>query len=185
MNQWPVVTSDIFQSQRTEFTSRHFLSIPGHYMCPQVVIWRYDLWIWIVDANILKKQSRTADKGWSFIFEIQRVVTTSHLKTWPWILGYPRGKSPRYLLDGRLGGPHSQSGCSLTHLLLHNNQLSVTVPVCAPPSDWASNERRSVHKTYIWEWFALSPILRIHRHFMTRKLLFYIAVMKTEAVIKL
>jgi hypothetical protein len=29
----------------------------------------------------------------------------------PWVL-YPRGKSPRYPLDRRLGGPQSQSGCS-------------------------------------------------------------------------
>jgi hypothetical protein len=28
--------------------------------------WRNDLQIWKIAANILNKQSRTADKGWSF-----------------------------------------------------------------------------------------------------------------------
>ena len=36
--------------------------------------------IWRVEANILNKQSRTADKWWSCIWELGEVLTTPHRK---------------------------------------------------------------------------------------------------------
>jgi hypothetical protein len=41
--------------------------VPCHHgmVCPQVVDGGNGLQIWRVTANILNKQSRTADKGWS------------------------------------------------------------------------------------------------------------------------
>ena len=36
--------------------------------------------MWRVEANILNKQSRTADKGWSSSLGVGRVLTTPHRK---------------------------------------------------------------------------------------------------------
>jgi hypothetical protein len=42
--------------------------------------WRNGLQIWKATANILNKQSRTADKGWSSSFGLGEVLTTPHRK---------------------------------------------------------------------------------------------------------
>jgi hypothetical protein len=47
---------------------------------PQVADGGDDHWVWRTAANISNKQSRTADKGWSFSVWVCRVLTTSHLK---------------------------------------------------------------------------------------------------------
>jgi hypothetical protein len=38
--------------------------------------------IWRVAANILNKQSRTAEKGWSSSFRVGGVLITTHRKNW-------------------------------------------------------------------------------------------------------
>ena len=39
--------------------------------------------VWRVTANILNKQSRTENKGWSSILGLREVVTTNHPNNWP------------------------------------------------------------------------------------------------------
>ena len=39
--------------------------------------------IWRLYANILNKQSRTADSGWYFTLELGELLTTPHRKHWP------------------------------------------------------------------------------------------------------
>jgi hypothetical protein len=39
-------------------------------VCPEVVDGGEGLWIWRAAANILKKQSQTADEGWSSSLEV-------------------------------------------------------------------------------------------------------------------
>jgi hypothetical protein len=48
---------------------------------PQVVDGEDGLQIWRVAANILNKQSRTADTGWSSSLGVGRWLTTHHHKT--------------------------------------------------------------------------------------------------------
>jgi hypothetical protein len=52
---------------KTLFVNIHVKWVPCHHGMarPQVSDGGYDLQIWRVAANILDKQSRTADKGWS------------------------------------------------------------------------------------------------------------------------
>jgi hypothetical protein len=45
--------------------------------CPQVVDGGDGLHVWRVAANILNKQSRTADKGWSSILGVVRGANNS------------------------------------------------------------------------------------------------------------
>jgi len=59
----------------------HIRWVPCHHgmVRPQVVDGREGLQIWRVAANILNKQSRTADKGWSSSLEGgHRANKTSH-----------------------------------------------------------------------------------------------------------
>jgi hypothetical protein len=48
---------------------------------PQVVHGGDGLQIWRVAANVLNKQSRTADRGWFCSLDAGRGLTTVHLKT--------------------------------------------------------------------------------------------------------
>jgi hypothetical protein len=54
--------------------------VPCHHSMahPQVADGGDNLQIWRVVAKILNKQSRTADKGWSSIFGVERGLTTHH-----------------------------------------------------------------------------------------------------------
>jgi hypothetical protein len=49
-------------------------------MCPQVVNGGECLQIWKVSVNILNKQSRTADKGWTSSLSLDMGLTTPHLE---------------------------------------------------------------------------------------------------------
>jgi hypothetical protein len=57
----------------------YIVGVPSHHgiACPQVVDGEDGLQIWRVAANILNKQSRTADKGWSFSLGVGSGVNNS------------------------------------------------------------------------------------------------------------
>jgi hypothetical protein len=60
----------------------HVRWVPCHHGMarPQVADGGDGLQIWRVAANILNKQSQTADKGWSSILGLRVGLTTPHLK---------------------------------------------------------------------------------------------------------
>jgi hypothetical protein len=59
------------------FIERSYVkSVPCHHsmLCPQVANGEDSIQIWRVDANILNKQSQTANKGWSYSLGVGRAA---------------------------------------------------------------------------------------------------------------
>jgi hypothetical protein len=63
--------------------SKHVRWVPCHHGMarPQIADGGNGFEIWRVAANILNKQSRTADKGWSSCLGVECFLTTPHRKT--------------------------------------------------------------------------------------------------------
>jgi hypothetical protein len=73
----PIILNEIFRS--VPRLVHHVMWVPCHHGTarPHIADGEDGLQIWSVAANILNKQSRTADKGWSCSMEVGRRAINS------------------------------------------------------------------------------------------------------------